>query len=133
MKYPFAFTLAISLLLIGALSEDAKVKILHKWPAGFYGIVEIQLQDEVEDGWRVKVTFSKPVKSFLVWRASVETISEDRRTFILKNKTWNSEMPAGRLFRFRFLGKKMRFGKKVPKMTATFIRLGEESGSGDDF
>ena len=72
MKYPFTITLAISLLLIGVLSEDARV--------------EFQLQDEIEDGWRVKVTFSKPVKSFLVWRASVETISEDKRTFILKKK-----------------------------------------------
>ena len=57
MKYPFAITLAISLLLIGLLSEDARVKILHKWPSGFYRIVEFQLQAEVEDGWRVKVTF----------------------------------------------------------------------------
>lgn len=88
------------------LSEDARVKIVHKWPSGFYGIVKFQLQDEVEDGWRVKVTFSKPVKSFLVWGASVETISEDKGMFILKNKTWNSETPVGRLFRFRFLGKK---------------------------
>lgn len=88
------------------LSEDARVKIVHKWPSGFYGIVKFQLQDEVEDGWRVKMTFSKPVKSFLVSGASVETISEDKGMFILKNKTWNSETPVGRLFRFRFLGKK---------------------------
>lgn len=125
MKYPFAITLAIFLLLIGVLSEDARVKILYKWPSGFYRIVEFQLQAEVEDGWRVKVTFWKPVKSFLVWRASVESISEDKGMFILQIKTWNSEMPAGRLFRFRFLGKKMRFGKMVPKITATFIRIGE--------
>ena len=57
MKYPFAIALAISLLLIGVLSENARVKILHKWPSGFYRIVEFQLQAEVEDGWRVKVTF----------------------------------------------------------------------------
>ena len=84
MVYLFAISPAISLLLIGVLSEDARV--------------EFQFQDEIEDGWRVKGTFSKPVKSFLVWRASVQTISEDKRTFILKNKTWNSEKQAGRLF-----------------------------------
>ena len=132
MKYTFA-ALAVSLLFIHlhrAVSEDAKVRIFNQWPQGFYGRISVALEDEVEDGWQVTVTFSKPVAKVVVWNAVIESVSDDKKVYLIKNKFWNAQLPAGRRLKFRFLGVKARFGENRPKMSAQFTRIGEESGSG---
>ena len=132
MKYTFT-VLAVSVLLLQlhrALSEEAEVRIFNQWPRGFYGRISITLEDEVEDGWQVTVTFSKPVARLDVWNAEVESVSDDKKVYLLKNKFWNARLPAGRPLKFRFLGHKVKFAENKPEVSAEFTRLGEESGSG---
>ena len=133
MKYTFA-VLAISLLLLHsqrALSEDVKAEIFNQWPRGFYGRLSIELEDDVEDGWQVTVTFSKPVARLEVWNAEVDSVSDDKKIYVLKNKFWNAQLEAGgKPLKFRFLGHKEKVGEDRPTVSAEFTRLGEESGSG---
>lgn len=132
MKYTFT-VLAVSLLIFHlhrALSEDVRVKILNQWPQGFYGGVRVKLEDEVEDGWQVTMTFSKPVSRLEVWNAEVDSVSDDKTVYVLKNKFWNARLPARRPLKFRFLGFKAKVGENKPKVSAEFTRVGEESGSG---
>ena len=134
MKYSFALTVSLVLVLVHrGLSEEAIVETFNQWHRGFYGVISIKLQDKVEHGWQVKVMFTKPVAGLVVWNAVVESISQDKTTYTLKNKFWNTELPAEGLIKLRFLGLKKTFGEKIRKMSAEFIRLGEESGSGVDF
>lgn len=104
------------------------VNLSNSWPRGFYGEISIDIKDEVEDGWEVTLVFTKPVRRLQVWNAKVDSVSDDRKTFVLTNKFWNAKLAAGTVFKFKFLGKKMRFGERTPKMSATFDRLGEGSG-----
>ena len=122
--------LIVSLLILNsprAQSENAEVDVLHKWPQGFYGEVSIEIEEPVEDGWQVVLTFAKPVKRLVVWNARVDSVSDDKTVYVLKNRFWNPSLEAGRLFKFRFLGNK-KFGQLTPSVSAEFSRLGEGSG-----
>lgn len=130
MKCSFA-ALVVSLLLLHSYrvySEHAEVDIYHKWPRGFYGELSFDLEKDVEDGWQVTVTFSKPVKRLYVWNAKLDSVSDDKKVYVLKNKFWNGKLEAGRPLRFRFLGRKAKFGESAPTMSAELARLGEGSG-----
>lgn len=132
MKYALT-TLAVSLFLFHlhrAISEDAQVRIFNQWPRGFYGRISIDLEDEVDDGWQVTVTFSKPVARLVAWNAKVDSVSDDKKVYVLKNRFWNADLEAGRKLKFRFLARKGKFGENAPEVLAEFTRLGEESGSG---
>lgn len=131
MRYTFA-VLAIFILLLysqRAFSEEVQVTIFNQWPSGFYGQISIDLEDEVEDGWQVTLTFSKPIKKLLAWNANVDSTSGDKMVYILKNRFWNKKLEA-KLLKFRFLGYKATLNESAPKISAEFTRLGEESGSG---
>ena len=132
MKYALT-TLAVSLFLFHlhrAISEDAQVRIFNEWPRGFYGRISIDLEDEVEDGWQVTETFSKPVACLVAWNAKVDSVSDDKKVYVLKNRFWNAHLEAGGKLKFRFLVRKGKFGENAPEVLAEFTRLGEESGSG---
>ena len=130
MRYTFiALTLSLILLHSSRVqSEDAVVTVFNQWPRGFYGRVAIDLEEAVEDGWQVTLTFSKPVKKLYVWNAAVDSVSDDKTVYILKNRFWNSQLGAGRQLKFRFLGRKAKFGDSGPSVSAEFARLGEGSG-----
>lgn len=81
----------------------------------------------MEDGWQLTLTFSKPLKRLLVWNAKVDSVSDDNTVQVVKNRFWNQRLKAGRLFKFRFLGRK-KFGQRTPSVSAEFSRLGEGSG-----
>ncbi|KAJ7374816.1 hypothetical protein OS493_005168 [Desmophyllum pertusum] len=130
MKYTFS-VLAICLLLLHSHqvhSEDAEVNVFHQWPRGFYGEISIDLEEAVEDGWQLTVTMSKPVKKVEVWNAVLDSVSADKKVYVLKNKFWNRKLEAGRPLKFRFLGVKAKFRENRPKVSAEFTRLGEGSG-----
>ena len=127
MKYTFA-ALAVSLLFIHlhrAVSEDAEVEISHQWPQGFYGMISVALEDAVDDGWQVTLMLSKPVAKVVVWDAVVESVSEDRKVYLIKNKLWKAQLPAGQPLKFRFLVVKAKSGENRPIMSAEFSRIGE--------
>ena len=129
MKNTFT-ALILSLLILHSSrvqSEDAEVEVLHKWPQGFYGEVSIAIEETVEEGWQVALTFAKPVKRLVVWNARVDSVSDDKMVYVLKNRFWNPILEAGRLFKFRFLVNK-KFGQLTPSVSAEFSRLGEGSG-----
>ena len=124
-------TLIVALLIFHSPrvhSEDAEVTIFNQWPKGFYGEISIALEDDVEDGWQLTVSFSKPVKRLSVWNAKVDSISDDKKQYILKNRFWNKKLKAERPLKFRFLGHKAKKGENQPTVTAEFTRLGEGSG-----
>ena len=53
-------TLVVALLIFHSPrvhSEDAEVTIFNQWPRGFYGEISIALEDDVEDGWQLTVSF----------------------------------------------------------------------------
>ena len=130
MRYTFT-TLIASLLLLHSLrvqSEEAAVKIFNHWPRGFYGRVAIDLEEDVEDGWQVTLTFSKPVKKVIAWNAAVDTVSDDHTVYVLKNRFWNAKLKAGRELKFRFLGRKGNYGESKPSVSAEFARLEEGNG-----
>lgn len=134
MKYAFG-VLVVSLVLLHshrAVTEDAEVEIFNQWPRGFYGRISVDLEGEVEDGWQVTVTFSKPVKKLRAWNAKVDSVSDDKKVYILKNRFWNDDLETGTKLKFRFLARKAKYGEDVPEVSAEFTRLGEESGSGSD-
>ena len=78
-----------------AISEDAQVRIFNLWPRGFYRRISIDLEDEVEDGWQVTVTFSKPVARLVAWNAKIDAVSDDKKVYVLKNRFWNAHLEAG--------------------------------------
>lgn len=124
-------TLVVALLIFHSPrvhSEDAEVTIFNQWPRGFYGEISIALEDDVVDGWQLTVSFSKPVKRLSVWNAKVDSISDDKKQYILKNRFWNKKLKAERPLKFRFLGHKAKKGENQPTVTAEFTRLGEGSG-----
>ena len=122
--------LIVSLLIFHSprvQSEEAEVEVLDKWPQGFYGEVSIEIEEPVEDGWQVVLTFAKPVKRLLVWNARVDSVSDDKMVYVLKNRFGNPSLEAEHPFKFRFLGYK-KFGQLTPSISAEFSRLGEGSG-----
>ena len=129
MKKPFT-ALIVSLLILHSprvQSEEAEVEVLDKWQQGFYGEVSIEIEEPVEDGWQVVLTFAKHVKRLLVWNARVDSVSDDKKVYVLKNQFGNPSLEAEHLFKFRFLGYK-KFGQLTPSISAEFSRLGEGSG-----
>lgn len=129
MKNTFT-ALIVSLLILHSprvQSEDVEVDILHNRPRGFYGEVSIEIEETVEDGWQVVLTFAKPVKGLLVWNARVDSVSDDKTVYVLKNRFWNARLEAGRVFTFPFSGEK-KFGQLTPSVSAEFSRIGEGSG-----
>ena len=130
MRHTF-ITLIASLLVLHSLrvqSEEAAVKIFNHWPRGFYGRVAINLEEDVEDGWQVTLTFSKTVQNVTAWNAEVDTVSDDQTVYVLKNKFWNAQLEAGSELKFRFLGRKGEYGESEPSVSAEFARLEEGSG-----
>lgn len=130
MRYTFTALIAslLFLQLHQVQSEDAEVTVFNQWPRGFYGSISVDFEDAVEDGWQVTLTFSKPVKRVEVWNAKVDSVSDDKTVYVLKNKFWNARLEAGRQLQFRFLGHKAKFGENKPKISAEFTRIGEGSG-----
>ena len=124
MKYTFTALIATLLILHlhRVLSEDAKVTVFNQWPRGFYGRISVDIEEAVEDGWKVTLTFSKPVRRVDVWNAEVDSFSDDKTVYVLKNKFWNSHLGAGRQLKFRFLGIKAKFGENKPRISAEFTR-----------
>ncbi|KAL9974285.1 hypothetical protein ACROYT_G011302 [Oculina patagonica] len=133
MKYTFTALIA-SLLLLHlhrVQSEEAEVTVFNQWPRGFYGRISVDVEDAVEDGWQVTLTFSKPVKRLKVWNAAVDSVSDDKTVYVLKNRFWNARLEAGHALKFRFLGRKAKKNESVPSVSAEFSRLDEGSaGSG---
>lgn len=130
MKTTFTVALVVSLLIFHSprvQSEDAEVEVLHKWPQRFYGEVSIEIEETVEDGWQVVLTFGKPVERLAVWNVRVDSVSDDKTVYVLKNQSWNPILEAGRLFKIHFFGYK-KFGQPTPSVSAEFSRLGEGSG-----
>ena len=129
MKNTFT-ALIVSLLILHSprvRCEEAEVEVLNKWSQGFYGEVSIEIEEPVEDGWQVVLTFAKPVKRLVVWNARVDSVSDDKMVYVIKNRFRYPSLEAERLFKFRFLGDK-KFGQRTPSISAEFSRLDEGSG-----
>ncbi len=130
MKYSITALIA-SLLLLHlhrVQSEEAEVTVFNQWPRGFYGSISVDIEDAVEDGWQVTLTFSKPVKRVEVWNAEVDSVSDDKTVYVLRNMFWNARLGAGSQLKFLFLGYKAKFRENKPRISAEFARLGEGSG-----
>ena len=93
-------------------------------------MISVALVDEVENGWQVTVTFSKPVTKVVVWDAVVKSVSEDREVYLITNKHWQAQLPAGEPLKFRFLVVKAKSGENRPIISAEFSRIEEYTESG---
>ena len=73
---------AIVLLALDSVCPFARAEIglgevVHDWPEGFTGRLNVTMEEEVEDGWTITLTFSKPLIRLDIWRAEVVSQSDD--------------------------------------------------------
>lgn len=105
--YEFAFFS----LVVGLSSEDeVYAEIHHQWRRGFIGKFSITPNSPLTDGWRIAVTFSKPIKKLEVWQATVVSANEEETEFVLENQFWNAELREGETYSFNFKCKKAKRG-----------------------
>ena len=122
------FTLAILSLAVGLRSEDeVDAQIHHQWRKGFIGKFYITPDEPILEGWRLTVTFSKPVKKLKVWQAKVVSENSEKTEFVLENLRWNAKLREGKQYAFNFKCQKADKGK-APSVEVSFDRLGEGSG-----
>ena len=123
MKYPFAITLAIFLLLIGVLPEDARAKILQmalrtlpnsRVSTSGRGRRRLASKGDILKASE-KLSCLEGFRRIDFWR---------QRDVHSANKDLELRNACRQAVSVSLLGEKMRFGKKVPKITATFIRIG---------
>lgn len=122
------FVFAVFSLVVGLRSEDeVYAEIHHQWRRGFIGKFSITPDSPLTDGWRMTVTFSKPIRKLEVWQANIVSANEEKTEFVLENQFWNAELREGETYLFNFKCKKVKRGS-VPSIEVSFERLGEGSG-----
>ena len=72
---------AVLLVLFGVSTtiraETGFGEVVHDWPRGFTGRLNVTMEEDVEQGWTMSLTFSSPLKRLHIWRAKVVSQSDD--------------------------------------------------------
>ena len=126
---PALFVVAVFSLVVGLRSEDeVEAKIHHQWRLGFIGKFSITPDEPLLDGWRLTVTFSKPIKKLKVWQAIMVSENDEKTVFVLENMRWNAKLREGKKYSFTFKCQKADKGDAPSIEEVSFERLGEGSG-----
>ena len=124
------FVFAVFSLVVGLRSEDeVSAQIHHQWRRGFIGKFTITPDQPILDGWRLTVTFSKPIRRLEVWKATVVSKNKEKTEFVLENQKWNANLREGETYKFNFKGRKDGKGKE-PSIDVSFESLHVGEGSG---
>ena len=115
--------------LVGALvtsvsAESNQTYLEHEWEWGFKSNFAIDVTSAVTDGWRITLQFNKPVASLQIWRASIVSVSKDKKVYELKNKPWNRQLMKGDWLKMALLGNKTVWGSPAPIAKVLFRRVG---------
>lgn len=126
-KRTVLFVLAVFSLVTGLRSEkEAEWMKRHEHERQLWGTFKITPSAPVgEDGWRMTVKFSEPIRRLEVWQARI--VSSDKTVFVLENQHWNAELEQDKTFSFPFTVTK-RSRKPLKGIEVSFERLGEGSG-----
>lgn len=100
---PFVFAV-LSLLVIGfCLADEAACERRHAHNNFYDGLFEITPSETTGDlSWLLTVTFSRKISHLEVWRAKIVSLSDDGKTFVLKNKDDNYQLEGGKTVRCNF-------------------------------
>ena len=115
--------------LVGALvtsvsAESNQTYLEHEWEWGFKSNFAIDVTSAVTGGWRITLQFNKPVASLQIWRASIVSVSKDKKVYELKNKLWNRQLMKGDWLKMALLGNKTVWGSPAPIAKVLFRRVG---------
>ena len=97
-----------------------KAELEHDWAEAFKVIITVQMQYPVTNGWRMALIFSQPIKKIDVWRAKNITISDDRKTYALKDMYFNKKLAKGQILTFAVVAYKVKKGTKAGNVTVLF-------------
>ena len=75
------------------VQETSKAVLIEEWPNGFKMKISILLQQKVEGGWEMTITFPTSVEALQTPDALQKSTSEDRKECILENEQHNAFLP----------------------------------------
>ena len=88
-----AVSLPILLLLCvpATIGEQARTEVVDDWDKGFKGEINLNITDDVTDGWTMTLSFPVPTPNLQIWRAEIVQ-NKDDKVYTMGNKTWNSQL-----------------------------------------
>ena len=90
----------------------------NQWNSGFQAYLNITPPETIPDGWKIYLTFSKPLSSLDVSNAVVVPLQSN--IYTLENYDWNREILKGSSLQIHYIGNKATPTDPIPCTEAIF-------------
>ena len=99
---------------------DVDITLEHDWAEATKYILSVKMSENVPNGWRMALRFSKPIKKIDTWRAERLWVNKNRTLYAIKHKYFNEEMVKDELLTFALVVFKDKKGEKRADLEALF-------------
>ena len=112
--------------------QTTNATIVDDWNLGFKMLFTFLIKQAVNEGWIVKISFTKPAHNLQIWRAQLVSVSSDRKTFIVRNMSYNKVLAKCTVLEIDFMADKGVAGDAAPQAEITFYRNGAPVPTSDN-
>jgi hypothetical protein len=130
---PATSVLPKATLTLGPLvgGQTTTANIVDEWNSGFKMIFKFLIQEPVNEGWIIKIAFSKPALQLQIWRAEIVSVSSDKKMYYVRNMSFNKVLAKCTVLEINFIANKDVLGDAAPDAQITFYRNGSAVPTSD--
>lgn len=113
------------------VQENSTARLVEEWPNGFKMKISILMQQKVEGGWVMTLTFPIAVRALQTPKAFKKWRSSDRKVYILENRPYNANLDKCSRLEMIIIGRKQMNSDPPSEATIEFRRKESWIGGGE--